>query len=271
MPRSWRRIGASTSRPQTTPSTSTTSCSRRTRCTPRSAPVRSWVGGTPSCRARRSIRAAEPSRSSRRPTCTGQACPTARKPGSPNVVGAVAMAAAAQALMDAGMDDIARHEAALTAYALERLQAVPGVTVYGAGDAGAHWTIASASSPSTSDRCLTRWWRRSSATRRGSACGAAASARNPMWRTCSGAAAERPDAGSRTPGGATSGQAWHGPAQSRRLQHARRYRRARRHVGAHRSTRLSWDLLPRPDSGDYSPAGYHETILDYRPRLSGEP
>lgn len=51
--------------------------------------------------------------------------------GSPNVLGAIAMAAAAEALMDAGMDEIARHERALTSYALERLQAIPDLTLYG--------------------------------------------------------------------------------------------------------------------------------------------
>lgn len=54
--------------------------------------------------------------------------------GSPNVIGAVAMAAAAQALMRADMREVARHEAELTAYALARLRSVPGVTVYGSDD-----------------------------------------------------------------------------------------------------------------------------------------
>ena len=54
--------------------------------------------------------------------------------GSPNVVGAVALAAAAEALMDVGMAQIAAHEEALTAYALEGLQAIPGITLYGERD-----------------------------------------------------------------------------------------------------------------------------------------
>jgi selenocysteine lyase/cysteine desulfurase len=54
--------------------------------------------------------------------------------GSPNVIGAVAMAAAAQALMDVGMDAIAAHEHDLITYALTALQQVPGVTVYGETD-----------------------------------------------------------------------------------------------------------------------------------------
>lgn len=54
--------------------------------------------------------------------------------GSPNVVGAVALAAAIQALTAIGMDAIAAHEAALTAYALQRLAAVPGLRLYGDAD-----------------------------------------------------------------------------------------------------------------------------------------
>ncbi|UCG23324.1 MAG: aminotransferase class V-fold PLP-dependent enzyme [Chloroflexota bacterium] len=51
--------------------------------------------------------------------------------GSPNVVGAVAMAAAAQVLMEIGMDKVADHEEKLIAYTLERLGRIPGVRVYG--------------------------------------------------------------------------------------------------------------------------------------------
>ncbi|MBK7176584.1 MAG: aminotransferase class V-fold PLP-dependent enzyme [Chloroflexi bacterium] len=54
--------------------------------------------------------------------------------GSPNVVGAVAMAAAAQVLMDVGMEAIAAHEEELIAYALERLPTVPGLKIYGETD-----------------------------------------------------------------------------------------------------------------------------------------
>ena len=50
------------------------------------------------------------------------------------MVGAVAMAAAARALMDAGMDAIHAHEHELIVHALERLTAIPGVTVYGETD-----------------------------------------------------------------------------------------------------------------------------------------
>jgi cysteine desulfurase / selenocysteine lyase len=54
--------------------------------------------------------------------------------GSPNVVGAVAMAAAAQLLMEVGMEQIAAHEEELIAYALTELQKVPGLTIYGETD-----------------------------------------------------------------------------------------------------------------------------------------
>jgi cysteine desulfurase/selenocysteine lyase len=54
--------------------------------------------------------------------------------GSPNVVGAVAMAVAAQVLMDVGMDQIAAHEEELIAYALERMAKVPGLKIYGETD-----------------------------------------------------------------------------------------------------------------------------------------
>lgn len=61
--------------------------------------------------------------------------PDREEAGSPNVVGAIAMAAAAQALMDGGMEggmvSIAEREASLTAYALERLTSIPGLTIYG--------------------------------------------------------------------------------------------------------------------------------------------
>jgi selenocysteine lyase/cysteine desulfurase len=60
--------------------------------------------------------------------------PEREEAGSPNVVGAVALAAAANALMDIGMDAITEHENALVAYALERLARVPGLRIYGETD-----------------------------------------------------------------------------------------------------------------------------------------
>ncbi len=61
--------------------------------------------------------------------------PDREEAGSPNVIGAVAMAVAAQTLMDAGMEHLEQHEASLTKYALERLRSIPGVVIYGEGDA----------------------------------------------------------------------------------------------------------------------------------------
>ncbi len=60
--------------------------------------------------------------------------PARDEAGTPNVVGAVALAAALRDLAHIGFDAIAAHEAALTAYALERLQTVPGIVIYGDTD-----------------------------------------------------------------------------------------------------------------------------------------
>jgi selenocysteine lyase/cysteine desulfurase len=51
--------------------------------------------------------------------------------GSPNTVGAVAMAAAMRTLSEIGMDAVAVHETDLTAYALAGILAIPGITVFG--------------------------------------------------------------------------------------------------------------------------------------------
>ena len=62
--------------------------------------------------------------------------PDREEAGSPNVVGAVAMAVAARTLMEVGMDVIAAHEEHLIAYTLERLREVPGICIYGETDPG---------------------------------------------------------------------------------------------------------------------------------------
>lgn len=54
--------------------------------------------------------------------------------GTPNVIGAVAMAAALEQLGEAGMEAVAAHEAGLTRYALKRLAQLPEVHVYGSAD-----------------------------------------------------------------------------------------------------------------------------------------
>lgn len=54
--------------------------------------------------------------------------------GSPNVVGALAMAIAAETLMSVGMDRIAAHEQELVEYSLKRLDSIDGLTIYGETD-----------------------------------------------------------------------------------------------------------------------------------------
>jgi cysteine desulfurase / selenocysteine lyase len=54
--------------------------------------------------------------------------------GTPNVVGAVALAAAIKALEEVGLNAVARHEAELTAHALDRLARIRGLRVYGDAD-----------------------------------------------------------------------------------------------------------------------------------------
>jgi cysteine desulfurase / selenocysteine lyase len=56
--------------------------------------------------------------------------------GSPNTVGAVALAAAINQLSAIGMEQVAEHEAELTAYALQRLAKISEVHVYGDKDPG---------------------------------------------------------------------------------------------------------------------------------------
>ena len=57
--------------------------------------------------------------------------PDREEAGSPNTVGAVALAAAISQLQAIGMENVARHEAELTRYALERLPTVKGIHLYG--------------------------------------------------------------------------------------------------------------------------------------------
>ncbi|NTU77907.1 MAG: aminotransferase class V-fold PLP-dependent enzyme [Chloroflexales bacterium] len=60
--------------------------------------------------------------------------PAREEAGTPNAVGAIALAAACLALEAIGFEAIAAHEAALTTYALEQLAAVPGLWLYGDPD-----------------------------------------------------------------------------------------------------------------------------------------
>jgi selenocysteine lyase/cysteine desulfurase len=54
--------------------------------------------------------------------------------GSPNVVGAVALAAAIRQLETVGMAEVACHEADLTRYTLEKLATIDGIKVFGDAD-----------------------------------------------------------------------------------------------------------------------------------------
>lgn len=54
--------------------------------------------------------------------------------GSPNVVGAVALAAASRQLESVGMNVVAQHEAELTKHALESLLSIPGLRIFGDTD-----------------------------------------------------------------------------------------------------------------------------------------
>ena len=56
--------------------------------------------------------------------------------GTPHVAGAIGLAAAIDYLEALGMDTVRRHEAELTAYALERLRDLDTIEVYGPPDAG---------------------------------------------------------------------------------------------------------------------------------------
>jgi cysteine desulfurase / selenocysteine lyase len=57
--------------------------------------------------------------------------PDKEEAGSPNTIGAVALAAAICQLEAVGMQAVAEHEALLTEYALQRLAHVPGITIFG--------------------------------------------------------------------------------------------------------------------------------------------
>lgn len=57
--------------------------------------------------------------------------PDREEAGSPNTVGAVALAAAIQQLQGIGMGEISDHEAELTSYAIARLNELPAIRIYG--------------------------------------------------------------------------------------------------------------------------------------------
>lgn len=57
--------------------------------------------------------------------------PDREEAGSPNTIGAIALAAAVAQLEAIGMDNVALHEADLTTYMLTRLAQIPGVRIFG--------------------------------------------------------------------------------------------------------------------------------------------
>jgi selenocysteine lyase/cysteine desulfurase len=63
--------------------------------------------------------------------------PDREEGGTPNVVGAVALAAATARLAEVGLDRIAAHEQDLAARAMDRLAAIPGLTLHGPVGPGA--------------------------------------------------------------------------------------------------------------------------------------
>lgn len=60
--------------------------------------------------------------------------PEREEAGSPNTIGAVALAAAIHQLEQIGMENVALHETELTAYALEKLDHIPSIKIYGDPD-----------------------------------------------------------------------------------------------------------------------------------------
>jgi cysteine desulfurase/selenocysteine lyase len=54
--------------------------------------------------------------------------------GTPNIAGAIGMAAAADYIMDLGIDAIAQREDTLLHYATEKLEAIPGVRIIGTAE-----------------------------------------------------------------------------------------------------------------------------------------
>lgn len=54
--------------------------------------------------------------------------------GTPIIAGAVGLAAAVRFLQEVGMENIYKHERALTSYALQRMEQLDGITIYGPKD-----------------------------------------------------------------------------------------------------------------------------------------
>lgn len=65
---------------------------------------------------------------------TWTSAPERDEAGSPNVIGAIGLAAALKFLSHVGMENVAAHEAELTRDALSKLAAIKGITIYGSTD-----------------------------------------------------------------------------------------------------------------------------------------
>lgn len=74
---------------------------------------------------------------------TWAAVPHKFEAGTPNIAGAIGMGAAVDFLSDIGMEDIAAHERSLMAYALNRLDALPEMKVYGPTEPSQRSAVAS--------------------------------------------------------------------------------------------------------------------------------
>ena len=74
---------------------------------------------------------------------TWAAPPAKFEAGTPAIAEAAGLAAAVDFMMGVGMEALRAHERELTAYALERLSAMPGVTVYGPMDAAERGALVS--------------------------------------------------------------------------------------------------------------------------------
>jgi cysteine desulfurase/selenocysteine lyase len=66
-----------------------------------------------------------------RQTTTYNVLPWKYEAGTPNIADVIAFGAAIDYLTDLGMDRVRAHEIEITAYALEKLSKVPGITIYG--------------------------------------------------------------------------------------------------------------------------------------------
>ncbi|HEM5503772.1 cysteine desulfurase [Streptococcus suis] len=67
-------------------------------------------------------------------TATWKELPWKFEAGTPNIAGAIGLGAAVDYLMEIGMEAIQAHEAELVNYVFPKLQAIPGLTIYGSQD-----------------------------------------------------------------------------------------------------------------------------------------